>query len=268
MASKRPLALLSLPTALRQTTCFQCQTQVRGMHKLNTALRVPKPTPFVPDVPAFLTLIGRNMSAHAGKIPSWEALFTLSSQQLRESGVEPARARRYVLWWRDRFRNGIHGIGGDLTEVKDGIAELRIAEVPVAKGADAPATVSRDAGTRKVIVNVRPTVTLPEDPANPKPKEGKKSILEALAPPLRLKEGQVKPVEGFKIVTGNKIGGTGVEYIKGHMGVARLRVQDGLWEQRRGHKVDGEPVYYCIFAPRDREPDSSPSAPPKSGRHR
>ncbi|KAK4500353.1 hypothetical protein PRZ48_008542 [Zasmidium cellare] len=209
------------------------------MHKLNTALRVPKPTPFVPDVPAFLTLIGRKMSAHAGKIPSWEALFTLSSQQLRESGVEPARARRYLLWWRDRFRNGIHGIGGDLTEVKDGIAELRIAEVPSAKGATIRATVSQDAGMKKVIVNVRPTVVLPEDPANPQPKEEKPSVLQRLAPPLRLKESQVKPIEGFKIVQGNTIGGTGVEYVKGHTGVARLRVQDGLWEQRRGHKVDG-----------------------------
>lgn len=178
------------------------------------------------------------MSAHAGKIPSWEALFTLSSQQLRESGVEPARARRYLLWWRERFRNGIHGIGGDLTEVKDGIAELRIAEVPVANSVDAPATISRDEGVRKVIVNVKPTVALPEDPANPQPKV-ERSVLETLAPPMRMKESQVKPVDGFKIVMGNSIGGTGVEYIKGYTGVARLRVQDGLWEQKRGHKVDG-----------------------------
>lgn len=179
------------------------------------------------------------MSAHAGKIPSWDALFTLSSQQLREAGVEPARARRYLLWWRERFSNGIHGIGGDLTEVKDGIAELRIAEVPLAQGGSAPATISRDEGMRKVIVNVQPTVSLPEDPANPQPKEGRKSVLEALAPPMRLTEKEVKPIEGFKIVKGSTIGGTGVEYVKGHQGVARLRVQEGLWEQRRGHKVDG-----------------------------
>lgn len=179
------------------------------------------------------------MSQHAGKIPSWDALFTLSSQQLRESGVEPARARRYLLWWRERFRNGIHGVGGDLTEVKDGIAELRIAEVLVPQGSQVPATISRDAGVRKVIVNVPPTVALPPDPANPQPEQGKKSVLEALAPPMRMKESQVKSVEGFKIVTGNTIGGTGVEYIKGHQGVARLRVQEGLWEQKRGHKVDG-----------------------------
>lgn len=126
-----------------------------------------------------------------------------------------------------------------MTEVKDGIAELRIAEVPVAKSVDAPATISRDEGFRKVIVNVRPTVALPEDPANPQPKEEKRSILDSLAPPMRIKESDAKPVDRFKIVMGNSIGGTGVEYIKGYTGVARLRVQDGLWEQKRGHKVDG-----------------------------
>lgn len=180
------------------------------------------------------------MSAHASKIPSWEALFTLSSQQLKEAGVEPPRARRYLLWWRERYRNGIFGIGGDAKEVKDGIAELRIVEVPSSTG-DAQATISQDAGTRKVIINVQPTVTLPEDPANPVEKKPA-SVLEALAPPKRLSESearQIQPVAGLKIVHGMAIGGTGVEYVKGHQGVARLRVKDGLWEQKRGHKVDG-----------------------------
>ncbi|CAK4034558.1 Hypothetical predicted protein [Lecanosticta acicola] len=238
MAAKRSLPLLSLPSPLRTSTCIQCQRQqVRALHKLNApAIRIPKPTPFVPDPTAFLTLIGRNMSAHAAKIPSWEALFSLSGQQLKASGIEPARARRYLMWWRERFRNGIMGIGGDLKEVKDGIAELRIAEIPNEK---LHATISQDEGMKKVVVNVPPTVVLPEDPANPRPKERKKNVLEALAPPMRMSPKQAHVVKGMKIVQGSTIGGTGVEYVKGHQGVAKLRVQEGLWEQKRGRKIDG-----------------------------
>ncbi|EME39343.1 hypothetical protein DOTSEDRAFT_75151 [Dothistroma septosporum NZE10] len=209
------------------------------MHKGIPQARIPKPTPFVPDPSAFLTLIGRNTSAHASKFPTWDSLFTMSSAQMKDAGIEPPRARRYILWWRERFRNGITGIGGDLQNVQNGIAELRVVEVPTNK--PAPATVSRDAGVKKVVVNVAPTVVLPEDPANPTKKEDKpkSSILSALAPPARMRAEEARPVEGVKIVQGNVIGGTGVEYVKGHAGVARLRVREGLWEQGRGHKVDG-----------------------------
>jgi hypothetical protein len=169
-------------------------------------------------------LIGRNMAQHAAKIPTWEALFTLSSQQLRESGLEPARARRYLLWWRERFRNGLMGIGGDLTEVEKGVAELRIVEIPSSRAGDQLATLSKDPGTRKM-----------PDPANPK--DSSKEI--SIVPPPKIDASKARAVKDIKIIRGNTIGGTGVEYIKGHPGVARLRVQDGLWEQRRGHKVDG-----------------------------
>ncbi|EME80182.1 uncharacterized protein MYCFIDRAFT_101452, partial [Pseudocercospora fijiensis CIRAD86] len=185
-------------------------------------LSIPKPTPFVPDVATFMTLIGRGMSAHTAKIPSWEALFTLSSEQLRESGLEPARARRYLLWWRDRFRKGIYGMGGDLKYVKDGQGALRIVEVkkPVKEGVTrtSSATLTQDAGYKKIITNIKG---------------------EILAPPPKVDEKEVVPVSGTKIVRANTIGGTGIEYVKGQQGAAVLKVKDGLWEQRRGHKVDG-----------------------------
>ncbi|KAK5112931.1 hypothetical protein LTR62_003753 [Meristemomyces frigidus] len=233
MALKRPSTLLALTQVSRTLTCIQC----RALHRLHApTLRIPKPTPFVPDVPTFLTLIGRNLSQHASKIPSWDALFSLSSQQLRESGVEPARARRYLIWWRERFRAGITGIGGDVKEVKDGIAELRVVEVPSSKKSDAQATLTRSAGMRKLVVNVTPTISLPADPANPA-KEGEESVIVGTAPKIDVSKAQ--PVAGVKIVAGNTIGGTGVEGVKGYQGVARLRVKEGLWEERRGHKVDG-----------------------------
>ena len=139
-------------SALRQQP-HHILPQLRCIHK-RAAQPIPSPTPFVPDAPTFLTLIGRNMIAHQSKIPSWEALFSLSSEQLRESGLEPARSRRYLLRWRDKFRNGEFGIGGDLTKVADGVAELRIVEIDDSSRTEASLTHS--AGKRRVVVNVLP----------------------------------------------------------------------------------------------------------------
>jgi hypothetical protein len=175
------------------------------------------------------------MKQHAAKIPSWPALFTLTSQQLKDSGVEPARARRYLLWWRERFRNGLAGVGSDLHDVTNGVAELRIVEVPSDRPGDQKATLTKGPGARKVVVNTPLTVAALPDPANPKEETEEVAIVSA----PKIDAANAKPVAGIKLVRGNTIAGTGVEYIKGHPGVARLRVQDGLWEQRRGHKVDG-----------------------------
>ncbi|KAF2764804.1 hypothetical protein EJ03DRAFT_346040 [Teratosphaeria nubilosa] len=213
---------------------------MRTLHRLNTpTLRIPRPTPFVPDVPTFLTLIGRGLSAQAAKIPSWDALFSLTSDQLKDAGVEPARARRYLLWWRERFRNGIHGIGGDMKEVKDGVAELRIVEVQSSAKIDEAATLTKSKGMRKIIVNTPPTVSLPPDPANPAPEAEDETITPPPVLPKGLTAKTAPKLGGVKIVQGSTVGGRGVEYVKGHLGVARLKVQEGLWEERRGHKVDG-----------------------------
>ncbi|KAF2212759.1 hypothetical protein CERZMDRAFT_40494 [Cercospora zeae-maydis SCOH1-5] len=247
MALKRPLALLQLPSASRLaaipvTTCTQC----RSLHALNKPpARIPKPTPFVPDVSTFLTLIGRGMSKHESKIPSWEALFTLSSEQLKESGLEPARARRYLLWWRERFRQGIYGMGGDVkhaTKIGDTVAaELRIVEVPkqVQPGQKkyvTPATLSRSEGVQKVVSNTPPQALKALEDGE---KLEKRSIMDRLMPPPRLGSKEVSRVKGTKIVRANTIGGTGIEYLKGYQGAAVLKVREGLWEQKRGHKVDG-----------------------------
>jgi hypothetical protein len=167
---------------------------------------VPKPIPFIPDHTAFLSAIGRGLSAHATKIPSWEALFTLTSPQLKELGVEPARSRKYLLHWREKFRNGEYGIGGDCKHVADGVAELQVVQAQVPPNPalgntisprSAAATATRDPGTRKFVVNV----------------------------PV----GAEAPIKGSFI-----------EPVKGSGGLkARIRLREGIWEVRRGHKVDG-----------------------------
>lgn len=183
---------------------------------------VPKPIPFIPDHTSFLSAIGRGLSAHATKIPSWEALFTLTSPQLKELGVEPARSRRYLLHWREKFRNGEFGIGGDCQHVNEGVAELAVVQAPVAPNPQlgntispqsARATATHDPGTRKFVVNVAPGS--PPVPTLPK-------------------------IDGVFVKGAKTIKGSYVEAVKGSGGLrARIRMQEGIWEVRRGHVVDG-----------------------------
>jgi len=205
----------------------------RCLHRNVAAQKIPSPTPFVPDHTIFLALIGRELSKHAPKFESWQHLFSLSSPQLRDLGIEPARTRRYLLRWREKFRNGEFGIGGDLKYVQDGVAELRVLEVPSLKKADpilsesassgtgADASTSVTSGMTKLILNVPAGSTT-----------------------YHLEDGQttadLRKVKGVKLLQGHIISGPYVEVVKGTKGsVATLRVREGLWEHRRGHKVDG-----------------------------
>ncbi|GAB1191473.1 hypothetical protein APSETT444_000652 [Aspergillus pseudonomiae] len=165
---------------------------VRCFHKHSSTPSVPSPTPFVPDVETFLTLIGRGMTKHASKLPSWEKLFTLSSTELRDIGIEPTRQRRYLLRKREKFRNGVFGPGGDLEHVVDGM--------------------------RKVIVNLPPDASeYTHDPSKP-----------------------LKKFAHMKIHRGSMLSGPFLQPIKGTDNCAALiKVQDGMWEDKLGHKVDG-----------------------------
>ncbi|KAI1805496.1 IGR protein motif-domain-containing protein [Daldinia bambusicola] len=166
---------------------------------------IPPPTPFIPDVQTFLTVIGRGLSQHASKFPTWEALFSLTSDQLRELGIEPPRTRRYLLQWRQRFLRGQYGIGGDLQHVADGKADLRILE------SDAADPVN----PRKYVVNVPPGRSV------------KECALE-----------EISRVRGYKVEGAKTIVGPYALPLKGGEG-ARVMITEGMWEDRRGHKVDG-----------------------------
>ncbi|KAI0502987.1 IGR protein motif-domain-containing protein [Xylaria bambusicola] len=169
--------------------------------------KIPSPTAFVPDVPTFLTVIGRDLKQHAAKIPDWETLFTLTSEQLRELGVEPPRARKYLLRWRQRFRHGQYGIGGDLQHVEGGVADLRVLEA--APGADPTQT------PRKLVVNVPTGRSIKEcDPA------------------------ELSRVQGYHVQGAKDIVGPYALPLKGIEG-ARITVTEGMWEDRRGRKIDG-----------------------------
>lgn len=213
----RSLKLQFPPSTITQ--CFaRSQHCARHIHQQVSTRDIPSPTPFVPDSKTFLSLIGRNLIQHAAKFPSWESLFSLTSTQLRELGIEPARTRRYLLWWRDRFRKGIYGIGGDLQNVVDATAELRVVEVPSQNAPRNPsATRTRLEPKRKLVVNVP---------------------LGAPVNATRAKE--LAPVKGMKVVGAHTIVGPHIKLVKGSNGsVAKIKVQARMWEERRGHKVDG-----------------------------
>ncbi|EAU36123.1 conserved hypothetical protein [Aspergillus terreus NIH2624] len=220
MAAMRNSTLLS-SRLLRPFTISK--TCIRCFHKNTTnPTPVPAPTPFVPNVETFLTLIGRGMSKHASKLPSWEKLFTLSSSELRDLGIEPARQRRYLLRKREKFRQGAYGPGGDLEHVVDGAAQLRVVEVPLDSAGQssetAPASATLSPGMRKVVVNLPPDATAyTHDPSKP-----------------------LKKFAHMKVHNGSMVRGPFLQPLKGTNGSAAvIKIQEGMWEDKLGHKVDG-----------------------------
>lgn len=148
-------------------------------------------------------MIGRDLKQHADKFPTWEALFTLTTDQLRELGVEPPRARRYLLRWRQKFRERKFGIGGDLKYVENGVAYLKIHEKEM--------TPTR---TSRKVINV---------PSNKDPQE--------------MPDEERVFAKGYKVKGVSTI--IGPYALPVTKGVAKLAVTEGMWEHKRGHKVDG-----------------------------
>jgi hypothetical protein len=120
--------------------------------------------------------------------------------------------------------------------VEDGVCTMRVVELPRLVESQGPDDGSLGDGsttttpgklssllTTKLIINLPAAVTEPT------------AVLE---------EGQstfdLRKVQGVKLANGHMIQGPYVQPCKGSNGsVATLKVQEGLWEHRRGHKVDG-----------------------------
>lgn len=177
--------------------------QTRWASKEAQAPLVPSPIPFVPDVETFLTVIGRGLRQHAPKFLTWEALFSLTSDQMRELGLEPPRTRRYLLRWRQRFREGKFGVGATLQHVENGAAELRVIE-----DRNDPINIQRH------VVNVPTGKEIDE-----------------------VSKDEMVHVPGYKVRGVRTIVGPFAVPIK--EGVSRITVTEGMWEDKRGHKVDG-----------------------------
>lgn len=115
--------------------------------------------------------------------------------------------------------------------VEDGVGTMRIVELPrlpenqrgISQSDGSMTTVDPGLATTKVIIN------LPAGETKPAAVLGKGQSTFDL-----------RKVQGVKLANGHMIQGPYVQPSKGSNGsVATLRVQEGLWEHRRGHKVDG-----------------------------
>ena len=183
---------------------FRGLGQTRWLHKSRKQPEIPEPRPFIPDVHAFLTLIGRGLSKHSSKFPSWASLFTATSTELQELGIEPPRTRRYLIQWMQRYRKGAFGPGGDFSHVKDGEAMLKIAKPPAAEGR-----------FTRWVVNV------------PHGAEGSEKLPDQLVRP-----------QGYNVSGLRSIRGPHAQILQRQAG-AIVKVTEGLWEQKRGRKIDG-----------------------------
>lgn len=180
-------------------------SQARLLHRTRPPPAIPQPRPFVPDVHTFLTLVGRGLNKYSSKFPTWESLFSLTTIELKEIGIEPARTRRYLLQWLQRYRAGALGPGGDFEHVKDGEALLRVALPP-----------------SSVISNARWVVNVPHGEAD-----------DAQPAPSTLPRPSGYVVQGTRSVVGPY-----ARQLPGRAG-AVVKVTEGMWEQRRGRKIDG-----------------------------
>lgn len=228
--------LRALPLQLTFQPFLISKQCIRCLHKNTAPPKVPAPTPFVPDVETFLRLIGRDMHKHASKLTSWEQLFTLSSTELRELGIEPARQRRYLLRKREKFRNGVYGPGGDLETVVDGMAQLRVVEVPTAEAVKQPSLSSSSSSSSS---GGGPVIT-----ASATLSPNMKRVVVNLPPDAtEYRHDPTKPLKKFahiKIHHGSQIKGPYLKQLAGTNGSAALmQIQDGMWEDKLGHKVDG-----------------------------
>jgi hypothetical protein len=110
-----------------------------------------------------------------------------------------------LLRWRQRFQQGRFGPGGDFKHVNDGKAELRVLEV------------DKDPLTRlRYVVNVPPGQTVEETPTE-----------------------QLARVAHYQVKGAHTICGPYALPVKGSEDAAIVKTTEGMWEDRRGHKVDG-----------------------------
>ncbi|RCI07478.1 hypothetical protein L249_4556 [Ophiocordyceps polyrhachis-furcata BCC 54312] len=205
-AQLRPQALLTCLNLLsghQPRRLFHGKSRTRFNGKFINRLKVPKPLPFAPDVETFFTLIGRGLKKHASKFPTWKSLFALAPADFRAIGIEPPRLRRYLIRWIEKYRVGNLGPGADFLYVEDGIALLKIASSTTTTGV-------------RCVVNVPPGIEKP---------------ISTL--PIKL----VRPI-GYKIVGLRTITGPFARLLPGNDG-AVVKVTEGMWEDKRGRKIDG-----------------------------
>ncbi|KAJ5232401.1 hypothetical protein N7468_005357 [Penicillium chermesinum] len=157
--------------------------------------------------------------------------------ELQELGIEPARQRRYLIRKREKFRNGIYGPGGDLETVVDGVAQLRVVEVPREALPSATSAEAVAGDSESAIAQSKPLASAAVTPGM------KRAIVNLLPGVTEYKHEPntvLKKFLGMKIHRGSQIKGPYLLPVRGSHGrAATISVQEGMWEDKRGHKIDG-----------------------------
>ncbi|KAI9489179.1 IGR protein motif-domain-containing protein [Zychaea mexicana] len=80
---------------------------IRGARFSHTAsVTAPQPRGNIKEAGDFLKAIGRGCDEFAGKFESWESLFTADSRTMRNDFGIPTKQRKYILSWRELYKQG------------------------------------------------------------------------------------------------------------------------------------------------------------------
>ncbi|KAG0318179.1 hypothetical protein BGZ99_005825 [Dissophora globulifera] len=90
------------------TRCIaRAPAHARALHAGASTKPVPAPRGDIQDAAAFLTKIGRDSAQVADKFKSWDHLFTASSAEMKSDMALSVKQRRWILNWREKFRQGV-----------------------------------------------------------------------------------------------------------------------------------------------------------------
>ncbi|TPX34127.1 hypothetical protein SeMB42_g07363 [Synchytrium endobioticum] len=97
----RPITHSSVPALQSASEYIRLQTSpARRAH-------VPPPRGVYKDVGSILVAIGRNAQSVSGKFTGWNHFFTATSSSMKdELGITDAKLRKYILGWREWYKQG------------------------------------------------------------------------------------------------------------------------------------------------------------------
>lgn len=96
-----------------------------SVFKSATTKIIPKPTKEIPDVASFLNHIGRNTSEFSEAFPTWDALFTSSSKEMKAAGID-VKPRRYILEQVENYRKSSILNNDDPTSIFTATKEIKL----------------------------------------------------------------------------------------------------------------------------------------------
>ncbi|KAF9584311.1 hypothetical protein BGW38_006906 [Lunasporangiospora selenospora] len=79
----------------------------RSLHGGAAKKSIPAPRGDIQDPAVFLTKIGRSSEQAAEKFKSWDHLFTASTQEMKSGLGLSVKQRRWILNWREKYRQGV-----------------------------------------------------------------------------------------------------------------------------------------------------------------